>query len=150
MQPSGARSWVQRLIIRGRRRELGLGGFPLVSLAEARAKAFSNRKLAREGGDPMTDRVRAEGMPTFAEAAERVWNDKTPGWRHSGARAGVDVEPRPARVAHTSATSRYWDVTSADLLYTLRQDLAFSAGDRSTRAPAYQRRDGVGHRDAPA
>ena len=63
----------------------GLGGFPLVSLAEAREKAFSNRKLAREGGDPAgRETFRAEGMPTFAEAAERVWNDKSPGWRHSG------------------------------------------------------------------
>ena len=33
VQPSGSRQWVQRLVIRGRRRELGLGGFPLVSLA---------------------------------------------------------------------------------------------------------------------
>ena len=35
--PSGTRSWVQRLVIRGRRRELGLGGFPLVPLKDARA-----------------------------------------------------------------------------------------------------------------
>ena len=53
VQPSGSRSWVQRLVVRGRRREMGLGGFPLVSLDEARAKAFANRKLARAGGDPM-------------------------------------------------------------------------------------------------
>ena len=38
--PSGARCWVQRLVIGGRRRELGLGGFPLVSLAEAREAAL--------------------------------------------------------------------------------------------------------------
>ena len=53
VQPSGSRSWVQRLVVRGRRREMGLGGFPLVSLDEARAKAFANRKLARAGGDPL-------------------------------------------------------------------------------------------------
>ncbi len=45
--PSGARSWVQRIVIQGRRRELGLGGYPLVSLSEAREVAFANRKLAR-------------------------------------------------------------------------------------------------------
>ena len=56
VQPSGSRSWVQRLVIRGRRREMGLGGFPLVSLDEARAKAFANRKLARAGGDPLVGR----------------------------------------------------------------------------------------------
>ncbi len=53
VQPSGSRSWVQRLVVRGRRREMGLGGFPLVSLDEARVKAFANRKLARAGGDPL-------------------------------------------------------------------------------------------------
>ena len=48
VQPSGARSWVQRLVIRGRRRDFGLGSARLVPLAEAREKARANRKLARE------------------------------------------------------------------------------------------------------
>ena len=120
MQPSGARSWVQRLIIRGRRRELGLGGFPLVSLAEAREKAFANRKLAREGGDPLTNRFRAEGMPTFAEAAERVWNDKSPGWRHSG-HAQEWMSSLARHVLPDIGDKPVRDVTSADLLYTLRK-----------------------------
>ena len=34
VDPSGARQWVQRLVIRGRPRMLGLGGYPLVSVAE--------------------------------------------------------------------------------------------------------------------
>ncbi len=58
VQPTGTRSWVQRLSIRGRRRELGLGGFPLVSLKEARAQAFANRRLARAGGDPLAENQR--------------------------------------------------------------------------------------------
>ena len=41
--PGGSKSWVQRLIIHDRRCDIGLGGFPLVSLAEARAAAFQNR-----------------------------------------------------------------------------------------------------------
>ena len=61
VQPSGSRSWIQRLIIRGRRRELGLGSVALVSLAEAREKALANRKLAREGGDPLAEKRRAPG-----------------------------------------------------------------------------------------
>ena len=40
VDPSGARQWVQRLVIRGRPRMLGLGGYPLVSLAEAHTAAF--------------------------------------------------------------------------------------------------------------
>ena len=82
VQPSGARSWIQRLVIRGRRRELGLGSVALVSLAEAREKARSNRKLAREGGDPLAEKRRARGVPTFAEAAMKVVEQQKAGWRN--------------------------------------------------------------------
>ena len=81
VRPTGSRGWIQRLTIRGRRTELGLGGFPLVSLKEAREKAFANRKLARDGGDPLADKRRAESTPTFEEAGRRVWNQLRPGWR---------------------------------------------------------------------
>ena len=66
VQPTGARSWIQRLVIRGRRCELGLGSVALVTLAEAREQAVANRKLARSGGDPLTDKRRVQGLPTFA------------------------------------------------------------------------------------
>ena len=82
VQPSGARSWIQRLVIRGRRRELGLGSVALVSLAEAREKARANRKLAREGGDPLAEKRRARGVPTFAEAAAKVVEQQKAGWRN--------------------------------------------------------------------
>ena len=82
VQPSGARSWIQRLVIRGRRRDCGLGSVALVSLAEAREKARANRKLAREGGDPLAEKRRAQGVPSFAEAAARVVQQKQAGWRN--------------------------------------------------------------------
>ena len=81
VQPSGTRSWVQRLVIRGRRRELGLGAATLVPLAKAREQALANRVLARSGGDPLADKRRVQGVPTFAEAAERVLEQKRGGWR---------------------------------------------------------------------
>ena len=81
VQPTGTRSWVQRIVIRGRKRELGLGSTALVPLAEARERALANRKLAREGGDPLAEKRRAEGMPTFADAAARVVEQKRAGWR---------------------------------------------------------------------
>ena len=62
--PGGSKSWVQRLGLDRRRHDLGLGGFPLVTLAEARAKAYENRKLARAGGDPLAAKRRAK-TPTF-------------------------------------------------------------------------------------
>ena len=57
--PGGSKSWVQRLTVHGRRCDIGLGGFPLVSLAEAREAAFQNRKLARTGGDPLAEKHKA-------------------------------------------------------------------------------------------
>ena len=120
VKPSGARSWVQRMVIRGRRRELGLGGFPLVSLTEAREAAHANRKMARTGGDPLAERRRAAGMPTFAEAAERVWADKSPGWRHPRhAREWLSSLERHAfpRIGQLAVR----DVTSADVLDALRK-----------------------------
>ena len=81
VQPTGTRSWVQRLVIRGRRRELGLGAATLVPLAKAREQALANRMLARSGGDPLSEKRRAEGVPTFAEASQRVLEQKRGGWR---------------------------------------------------------------------
>ena len=81
VQSSGARSWVQRLVIHGRRRDIGLGSVALVPLADAREKALVNRRLAREGGDPLAEKRRAESMPTFADAARRVLEQKRAGWR---------------------------------------------------------------------
>lgn len=83
VDPSGARRWVQRLMIRGKSRTLGLGGFPLVSLAEARERAIRNRKLARAGGDPLAEKRQARLMPTFEEAVEHVVALHRPHWRNA-------------------------------------------------------------------
>ena len=120
VHPTGARSWVQRLMIQGRRRELGLGGFPLVSLAEARAKAFAYRKVARDGGDPLTEKRRADGVPTFADAAERVWKGKNPGWRHPGHAQDWMSSLRRHVLPHIGQMP-VCDVSSADVLDTLRR-----------------------------
>jgi len=53
VDPSGAKRWVLRTVVHGTRRDIGLGGLRLVSLAEARMKAHEYRRLAREGGDPI-------------------------------------------------------------------------------------------------
>ena len=79
--PGGSKSWVQRLTINGRRRDIGLGGFPLVSLADARDKAIDNRRLARSGGDPIAASRRAS-MPTFREATELTLEGLKPTWRN--------------------------------------------------------------------
>src|ERR1700727_2214237 len=60
VDPSGAKRWVLRTIVQGKRRDIGLGGLRLVSLAEARTKALEYRKLARDGGDPIETRRQAK------------------------------------------------------------------------------------------
>ena len=73
---------MQRLTVHGTRRDLGLGGYPYVGLAEARAAAFSNRQLARRGGDP-TAVLRQSRAPTFRTVCERVEAGAT--WKGLGA-----------------------------------------------------------------
>ena len=53
---SGAKRWVLRCVVAGRRRDMGLGGLKIVSLAEARQLAQSYRTIARSGGDPLANR----------------------------------------------------------------------------------------------
>ena len=118
VQPTGARSWVQRLVIRGRRRDFGLGSVALVSLAEAREKARANRKLAREGGDPLAERRRTQGMPSFAEASARVVEQKQTGWRNP--RQGHDWMASLERYTFQRIGKMpVSDVTSADVLEIL-------------------------------
>src|ERR687890_1724389 len=65
VEPNGSRFWVQRIAIRGKRTELGLGSPSLVSLLEAREKALANRKMARAGGDPLAAKRAQEAVMTF-------------------------------------------------------------------------------------
>ena len=81
--PSGAKQWIWRGTVHGRRVDLGLGGYPYVTLAEAREAAFNNRKLARAGGDPLALK-RRPNTPTFEQAAETVIAIHAAGWRDGG------------------------------------------------------------------
>ena len=78
----GAKSWVQRITIDGKRRDIGLGGFPVVSLAQARSKAADNRAAVAEGRDPLAEK-HAPAMPTFREAAHSVHKANMPRWRNA-------------------------------------------------------------------
>ena len=83
VDPSGAKRWVQRLVIQGRRCDLGLGSASMVSLADARETALENRKLARSGGDPLAARRQADAVLTFEIAAQKVHDLHLPTWRNA-------------------------------------------------------------------
>ncbi|WP_040614963.1 tyrosine-type recombinase/integrase [Oceanicola granulosus] len=83
VEASGAKRWVQRITIRGKRRELGLGAVALMSLAEAREVALVNRRNARAGGDPLRDKQESRAVLTFEEAARKVHELHRPTWRNA-------------------------------------------------------------------
>jgi integrase len=93
--PNGSRSWYLRYTLHGHRREMGLGTYPLVGLAEARDRAAEQRKLLLGGVDPIEARKAqrpAREAVTFAMAArqyiaghEKSWKsaDHARQWRNS-------------------------------------------------------------------
>lgn len=84
VKDTGARSWILRATVGGRRPEIGLGGFPDVTLEQAREKAREIRELIRQGEDPVLarrsarDALRAANAKrvTFRKAAERFLESK--------------------------------------------------------------------------
>ncbi|MFV1644957.1 integrase arm-type DNA-binding domain-containing protein [Phaeobacter sp. JH20_41] len=86
--------WIYRYKHQGRSREMGLGPYPAVSLAEARKSRDAWEVILRSGEDPIAarDRQRADQRaeasrsdPTFAEAAETTFEAKKAGLRRDGA-----------------------------------------------------------------
>ena len=82
VSPTLGKSWVLRIMcpsdegadaagkVLKVRRDIGLGGWPDCSLAEARELARRLRKVAKAGGDPIAARDKKEVVsPTFREAA---------------------------------------------------------------------------------
>ena len=53
VKPTGGKSWVLRYQINGRRRDLGLGAYPALSLLEAREKVIDLKKQIKGGFDPL-------------------------------------------------------------------------------------------------
>ena len=73
---------MQRIVVHGRRRDRGLGGFPAVSLAKARERASEHREAVAEGRDPVSEKRKpAPRVPTFREAAVAVVEINAPRWR---------------------------------------------------------------------
>ncbi|MGH7098820.1 MAG: tyrosine-type recombinase/integrase [Stellaceae bacterium] len=88
---TGAKRWTYRYQIAGRRREMGLGSYPDISLAEARQRAAERRKQAHDGIDPIAAKeaqraaqrlVLAKGR-TFREAAEEFIARNEAAWKNA-------------------------------------------------------------------
>ena len=70
VRKSGSKSWSQKIRFGGKQLELGLGNYPMVSLAEARRVAAENKALAQRGINPKTERTKPRIIPSFKEAME--------------------------------------------------------------------------------
>lgn len=83
VSPTGSRCWVLRYQRNNRRREMSLGPYPTVGLAEARELAGKARRQLFEGVDPLEARHQApEHVPTFTQAAATYIRAHRRGWKN--------------------------------------------------------------------
>lgn len=87
----GSRSWILRYTVKGRRRDMGLGGYPDVTLAQAKEAARVARAKLAQGIDPIAD-VRAARSKlmadqalalTFSQAATQFIDTHESTWRNA-------------------------------------------------------------------
>ncbi len=143
---SGAKHWIQRVTIAGKRRNIGLGGYPAVSLAEAREVAAANLRVIREGRDSIAEKRQAAEeqrrlpTPTFAHAAARVIHLRRPTWKNE--KHANQWTNTLATYAHPLiGTKRVEEVNSGDVLailtpiWTSKSETA-SAGSGSAWRPS--------------
>ena len=73
--PSGARTWILRAMVAGKRRDMGLGGYPDVTLSEARQKARAARDEIDKGLDPIASRTARKAALIAEKGAEITFDD---------------------------------------------------------------------------
>ena len=124
VEDAGTKHWIQRVTINGKRRNLGLGSYPKVPLAEARKAAWGNAVMIREGRDPIEEK-RAEKAtrkrpptPTFAKASEIVIEMRPPSW--SNAKHAAQWTSTLSTYAFPEIGAKpITDITTSDILAVL-------------------------------
>ncbi|MDD9723035.1 tyrosine-type recombinase/integrase [Sulfitobacter sp. PR48] len=89
VDPSGARRWIVRVVVKGQknkkgaplRTDFGLGGADIVTINQARERALEYRRMAKQGLNPRFN-ARQE-VPTFEEVAQQVHIDRMPTWKNA-------------------------------------------------------------------
>ncbi|WP_433989482.1 Prophage integrase IntS (plasmid) [Pseudoseohaeicola sp. NH-UV-7] len=88
VDPSGARRWIVRVVVKGQRNakgaplrtDFGLGGADIVTLNQARDRALEYRRMAKQGLNPRFNASRE--IPTFEEISRQVHIDRMPTWKN--------------------------------------------------------------------
>ena len=91
ISPTGARSWILRMMIGNKRRDMGLGSYPEVSLAMAKELGTQKRLQVKDGLDPIEDRKNAQAQlkaeqasfVSFKDAALQYIHTHRPGWKNA-------------------------------------------------------------------
>jgi integrase len=88
VDPSGARRWIVRVVVKGQknlkgaplRTDFGLGGADVTTLNQARERALEYRRMAKRGLNPRFNATRE--IPCFEEVARQVHIDRMPTWKN--------------------------------------------------------------------
>ncbi|MBZ9884799.1 integrase arm-type DNA-binding domain-containing protein [Mesorhizobium sp. CA10] len=86
VSPSGSKSWLFMWVRNGKRREMGFGAYPAITLASARKRAGEYRAAVAEGRDPIAEKAK-EAEPSFGECADKLLASMEPSWRNDKHRA---------------------------------------------------------------
>ena len=112
-------SWVLRVVVRGKRRNVGLGSTRLVSLKEAREEAARLRGIARKGGDPLEVRAKERRViPTFEAAAREVSAARKDSFRNEKHKKDW-IDSLDKHIFPKLGASRVDHITSGDVLAVL-------------------------------
>lgn len=80
--PGGSKSWLYMWTVDGKRREMGLGPYPAVTLANARSKASDARQAVAEGRDPIAEKAK-DKEPTFGVCADQYIESMEKQWKNA-------------------------------------------------------------------
>jgi hypothetical protein len=119
---NGAKQWLRRITIRGKRCDLGLGSPPAVPSSKARELALENRGKAVQGGDPLAEKRDARARLTFADDVDKYLATKLPEFRNEKHRK----QWRPTLDIFAASLLGWQDVADT----TVRDVLPFLGGAR--------------------
>lgn len=154
VKPSGAKSWVLRVQHMGKREDVGLGGYPVVTLARARDKALELRRVAKEGQSARAERDRKRVVvPSFKEAVADAHKALSDGWTPKTAasfKSSLDMHIVPKlgskRVDHITASDL---IAALSPVWTEKPELAQKLRVRVTQVLSFAKAKGWRSEPAP-
>ncbi len=120
IQGETSRSWVYIFHLSGRRREMGLGSPPGVSLARARERAQSARESVADGIDPIASKRVRRDTPTFGDLADAFIEDRKSTVRSDKSIARWKRAIGPAGYARNLRDLKVDQIQTEDVLPVLR------------------------------